>query len=57
MSDHRAAVMVVLRGRTSGPGWNREGEVRLREEQQDAGGHGAKGEAIRPAIAQAAHGV
>lgn len=49
--------MVVMRGRTSGPGWNREGEVRLREEQQDAGGHGAKGEAIRPAIAQAAHGV
>lgn len=41
--------------RTFGPGWDREGEVRLREEQQDGGGHGAEGKAVRPAITQAAH--
>lgn len=41
--------------RTFGPGWDWEGEVRLREEQQDGGGHGAKGKAVRPTITQAAH--
>lgn len=40
---------------TFGPGWDWEGEVRLREEQQDGGGHGAKGKAVRPTITQAAH--
>lgn len=42
---------------TSGPGWDPEGEVGLREEQQDGGGYGAKGKAVRPSITQAAHRI
>lgn len=42
---------------TSGPGGDAEGDVALREEQQDGGGHGAEGEAIRPAVTEAADGV
>lgn len=42
---------------TCSPGGDAEGDVGLGEEQQDGGGHGAEGEAIRPAVTEAADGV
>ena len=42
---------------TSGPGWDWEGDVTFREEQQDAGGHGTERKPIGPPITQTAYGV
>lgn len=45
------------RQRTSGPGWDSEGDVTLREEQQDATRHGTERKAIGPTITEAAYSI
>lgn len=42
---------------TYGPGGDFKGDVALGEEQHNCGGHSTEGEAIRPAITEAADGV
>lgn len=44
-------------GSTSGPGWDCEGDVTLREEQQDAAGHGTKCKPIGPTVTEAAYSI
>lgn len=42
---------------TSGPGWDCEGDVVLREEQQDGGGHGTKCKSVGPTVTEAAYRI
>ena len=50
-------ITLVTSGSTSGPGWEVEGDVTFREEQQDAGGHGTERKPIGPTITEAAYSV
>ena len=45
------------RGSTSSPGWEGEGDVALREEQQDAAGNCTKSKPIGPTVTEAADGI